>query len=58
MTQHLISFDNSAMDLPEEDWPEVGEAGHAVIQKATEANDAGVFVFTGGLKYDDGLKRC
>jgi hypothetical protein len=52
MTQYLISFDNGAMDhIPEEDMPEVGKAAHAVCQ---EAEDAGVFVFAGGLRYDDG----
>jgi hypothetical protein len=55
MTQYLSPFDNAAMGFPEADLPEVREAGHAVIQTAT---DAGVFVFTSGLKYDDGLKRC
>jgi hypothetical protein len=49
MTQYLISFDNGAMDFPEEDLPDVAEAAHAVVQ---EAKDAGVFVFTGGLDYD------
>jgi hypothetical protein len=49
MTQYLISFDNDAMDFPEEDLPDVAEAAHAVVQ---EAKDAGVFVFTGGLDYD------
>jgi len=51
MTQYLISFDNGAMDFPEEDLPEVAEAAHAVVQEAIEA---GVFVFSGGLRYDDG----
>ena len=51
MTQYLISFDNGAMDFPEEDLPEVGKAAHAVVQQAKEA---GVFVFSGGLRYDDG----
>jgi hypothetical protein len=49
MTQYLISFDDGAMDFPEEDLPDVAEAAHAVVQ---EAKDAGVFVFTGGLDYD------
>lgn len=48
MTQYLISFEDGAMDFPEEDLPKVAEAGHAVIQ---EAIDAGVFVFSGGLDY-------
>jgi hypothetical protein len=49
MTQYLISFEDGAMDFPEEELPEVAEAAHAVVQ---EAKDAGVFVFTGGLDYD------
>jgi hypothetical protein len=49
MTQYLISFGNGAMDFPEEDLPDVAEAGRAVVQ---EAKDAGVFVFSGGLDYD------
>ncbi|WP_394834398.1 YciI family protein [Pendulispora rubella] len=52
MPKYLISFERGAMDhIPEEDFPEVGKAAHAVIQ---EAKDSGVFVFSGGLKYDDG----
>lgn len=46
MTQYLISFDNGAMDFPEEDLPDVAKAGTAVVQ---EAKEAGVFVFSGGL---------
>ena len=52
MTRYLISFEKGAMDhIPEEDFPEVGKAAHALCQ---EAKDAGVFVFGGGLRYDDG----
>ena len=52
MTRYLISFEKGAMDhIPAEDWPEVGKASHAVCQ---EAKDAGVFLFGGGLSYDDG----
>ncbi|MGH3489079.1 MAG: YciI family protein [Actinopolymorphaceae bacterium] len=48
--RYLISFDNGAMDhFTEEDWPEVGETSHAVIE---EAKDAGVYAFAGGLDYD------
>jgi hypothetical protein len=47
MTQYLISFDEGAMTFPEEELPDVAEAGLAVIQ---EAKDAGVFVFSGGLQ--------
>jgi hypothetical protein len=52
MTKYLISFEKDAMDhIPDEDGPAVGKAAHAVVQ---EAIDAGVFVFAGGLRYDDG----
>jgi hypothetical protein len=52
MPRYLISFEKGAMDhIPEEDFPEVGKAAHAVCQ---EAKDAGVFRFGGGLSYDDG----
>ena len=46
MTRYLISFDDGAMDFPEEDLPAVGEAAHAVVR---EAQDAGVWVFGGGV---------
>jgi len=49
MTGYLISFENGAMDFPEEDLPDVAKAARAVVQ---EAKDAGVFLFTGGLDYD------
>jgi hypothetical protein len=52
MTKYLISFEKGAMDhIPAEDFPDVGKAGRAVCQ---EAVDAGVFVFSDGLSYDDG----
>ena len=47
MTRYLISFDDGAMDFPEEDLPAVGEAAHAVVR---EAQDAGVWVFGGGVE--------
>jgi hypothetical protein len=47
MTKYLISFDDGAMNFPEEELPDVSDAAHAVVQ---EAKDAGVFVFAGGLK--------
>ncbi len=50
MTRYLISFDDGAMTSPEEDLPDVGKAAHAVVQ---EAQDAGVWVFGGGLKHQD-----
>jgi hypothetical protein len=52
MPRYLISFDKGAMDhIPEEDLPDVSKAAHAVCQ---EAKDAGVFLFGGGLQYDNG----
>ncbi|MFY1670029.1 YciI family protein [Plantactinospora sp. WMMB334] len=48
MTRYLISFDDGAMDhIPDEDFPDVGKAAHAVVQ---EAVNAGVWVFGGGLQ--------
>ena len=47
MAQYLISFDDGAMTFPEEELPEVAEASHAVVRKA---QDAGVWVFGGGLQ--------
>src|SRR3954468_13757540 len=48
MTQYLISFNDGAMDhIPDEDWPDVGKATHAVVQ---EAVNAGVWVFGAGLQ--------
>src|SRR4051794_8822457 len=46
MTRYLISFDDGAMTFPEEELPAVAEAAHAVVK---EAEDAGVWVFGGGL---------
>ncbi|ASW55098.1 YciI family protein [Plantactinospora sp. KBS50] len=47
MTQYLISFDDGAMDhIPEQDWPDVGKASHAVVR---EAMGAGVWLFGAGL---------
>ncbi|GAB2595971.1 YciI family protein [Kribbella endophytica] len=52
MTKYLISFDKGAMDhIPDEDWADVGKAARALCD---EAKDAGVFVFSDGLSYDDG----
>jgi hypothetical protein len=47
MTRYLISFDDGWMDFPEEDVPAVGEAAHKVVR---EAQNAGVWIFGGGLK--------
>jgi hypothetical protein len=47
MTRYLISFGAHAMDhIPDEDFPDVAKAAHAVVQ---EAVNAGVLVCTGGL---------
>jgi hypothetical protein len=48
MTRYLISFDSGAMDhIPDEEGPDVAKASHAVV---TEAQNAGVWVFGGGLE--------
>ena len=47
MPRYLISFDDGAMNFPEEELPAVAEAAHAVAQ---EARDAGAWVFGGGLQ--------
>jgi hypothetical protein len=46
MTRYLISFDDGAMTIPEEDLPDAGKAAHEVVR---EAQDAGAWVFGGGL---------
>ncbi len=46
MTRYLISFDDGAMTFPDEELPAVARAAHAVVR---EAEDAGVWVFGGGL---------
>ncbi len=50
MTKYLISFPRSAMVFPAEELQAVSDAAHPVAQ---EANDAGVWVFGGGI--DEGL---
>ena len=47
MARYLISFDDGAMTLSEEDMPAVGQAAHAVVR---EAQDAGVWIFGGGVE--------
>ena len=48
MPRYLISFDDGSMDhIPDEDFPAVGEAAHAVVR---EAKAAGVWVFGGGVQ--------
>lgn len=46
MPLYLISFDHGAMQVADEDLPEVAEAAHAVVR---EAKAAGVLVFAGGV---------
>src|SRR6266702_5769642 len=50
MTQYLIAFDDGAMTFPEEEPPDVAKAASAVVQ---EAKEAGVWVFSGGLKHHE-----
>jgi hypothetical protein len=47
MTHYLISFDDGAMTIAEEELPAADNAAHAVLQAAKEA---GVWVFGGGLQ--------
>jgi hypothetical protein len=50
MTRYLISFDEHAMDhIPEEDFAAVAGAARSVVK---DAQDAGVWVFAGGLDED------
>lgn len=52
MTRYLISFDDGAMTFPDEDLPAVAAAANAVVR---EAEDAGVWVFGGGLTNFEGV---
>jgi hypothetical protein len=47
MTRYLISFDDGAMNFPEEELPDVAKAALAVVR---EAQEAGVWVFGAGLE--------
>ena len=47
MTQYLVSFDDGAMTFPKEELPDVAKAAHEVVR---EAQNAGVWVFGGGLE--------
>jgi hypothetical protein len=47
MTRYLISFDDGAMNIPEQEVEAVGEAAHAVVRAAQEA---GVWIFGGGVE--------
>lgn len=48
MARYLISFPSAAMDhIPEREMGDVAMAAHAVVR---EAQDAGVWIFGGGLE--------
>jgi hypothetical protein len=47
VTRYLISFDDGAMNFPDEELPDVAKAAHEVVR---EAKDAGVWIFGGGVK--------
>jgi len=48
MTRYLISFDDGAMaHIPDDEWPAVGEAAHAVVR---EAKSADVWIHGGGVQ--------
>ena len=46
MPRFLISFDDGAMSIAEDEWSDVSEAAHAVVRAAQEA---GVWIFGGGV---------
>jgi hypothetical protein len=46
MTRYLISIADGAMDVSEEELPDVADAAHAVVR---DAKRAGVWVFGGAL---------
>lgn len=47
MARYLVSFDDGAMQVAEEELAAVGEAAHAVVRAAQEA---GVWIFGGGMQ--------
>jgi hypothetical protein len=47
MTRYLISFDDGAKKFPEEELGAAGEAAHAVVRASQEA---GVWIFGGGVE--------
>jgi len=47
MTRYLISFDDGAMDISDEELPDVTKAALKVVH---EAQDAGVWVYGAGLE--------
>ena len=48
MAKYLISFTEGALQVSEEELPEVVKAAHAVVD---DAKDAGVWILGGGLKH-------
>ncbi len=53
MARYLISFDDGAMaHIPDEDWPSVGEASHAVVR---EAKAARVWIHGGGVEQQQAI---
>jgi len=46
MTRYPISFDDGAMNFPDEDLPDVAKAANEVVE---QARDAGVWVYGAGL---------
>lgn len=49
MTKYLISFPGEAMDVADDEWEQVSDDSHAVIE---QAKAAGVYVFGGGINED------
>ncbi|HLL50090.1 MAG TPA: hypothetical protein VK356_05425 [Thermomicrobiales bacterium] len=39
MTRYLISFDDGAMTIPEEELPDVSEAAHKAVYEAKDAGE-------------------
>ena len=49
MTKYLISFPSEAMQITDEELPQVSDDAHVVIE---DAKAAGVYVFGGGIAED------
>ncbi len=49
MPRYLISFPSPAMVVRDDEWDDVADAAHAVVD---EMRAAGVYVFAGGLRDD------
>lgn len=47
MPRFLISFDDGTMDIPDDEMAAVGDAAHQAVRAA---QDAGVWIFGGGLR--------